>query len=64
VIETDSPYSASDHAREMTEPALIIHTAQAVAVARGQNLGSLLSLTTANAERLFRVRVPASAGAR
>lgn len=64
VIETDSPYLPPQAMRgKLNEPALILHTAQAVAAARGESLESLLALTTANAERLFRVRVPARAGA-
>jgi TatD DNase family protein len=64
VIETDSPYLPPQAMRgKPNEPALILHTAQAVAAARGEHLESILSLTTGNAERLFRVRVPARAGA-
>lgn len=64
VIETDSPYLPPQTMRgKLNEPALILETARAVAAARGESLDALLSLTTANAERLFRVRVPAGAGA-
>ncbi|MCL4240718.1 MAG: TatD family hydrolase [Dehalococcoidia bacterium] len=64
VVETDSPYLPPQAMRgKLNEPAHILHTAQAVAAARGESLETLLSQTTANAERLFRLRVPARAGA-
>ncbi len=64
VIETDSPYLPPQAMRgKLNEPSLIVHTARAVAAARGERVDDVLDVTTANAERLFGVRVPSRAGA-
>ncbi len=64
VIETDSPYLPPQVMRgKLNEPSLILHTARAVAAARGERVDDVLDFTTANAERLFGVRVPSRAGA-
>lgn len=63
VIETDSPYLPPQAMRgKRNEPSLIVHTARAVAAARGERVDEVLGVTTANAERLFGVRVPSRAG--
>ena len=65
VIETDSPYLPPQPMRGKTnEPALVLHTARAVAAARGETVGAILDVTTANAERLFGVSVRETAGSR
>ena len=55
LIETDSPYLSPHPVRGQrpNEPALIIHTAQCLAEARGITVEQLASDTTANAQRLF-----------
>ncbi len=57
LIETDSPYlSPHPHrGQRPNEPALIVHTAQCLADARGSSLDDFAQLTTENARRLFRV---------
>lgn len=58
VIETDSPYLPPQSMRgKLNEPALVLHTARAVAAARGETLEATLESTTSNAERLFGVAV-------
>lgn len=65
VIETDSPYLPPQPMRgKLNEPALVLHTARAIAAARGESVDAVLEYTTANAERLFGVRVEQTAGAR
>ncbi|HMO53735.1 MAG TPA: TatD family hydrolase [Tepidiformaceae bacterium] len=65
VIETDSPYLPPQPMRgKLNEPSLVLHTARAIAAARGESPGQVLEYTTANAERLFGVRVAEAAGSR
>ena len=54
-LETDAPYLSPDPVRSTrpNEPALMIHTATAVAHARGIPLEQLAAATTENALRLF-----------
>ena len=64
VIETDSPYLPPQAMRgKVNEPALLIHTARAVAEARGETAGAVIALTSANACRLFRIPAGVAAGA-
>jgi TatD DNase family protein len=54
LIETDAPFLAPiPHRGQTNEPALIVHTAQALAQLRGLSLEALAELTTANFEALF-----------
>ncbi|HEX4229920.1 MAG TPA: TatD family hydrolase [Bryobacteraceae bacterium] len=56
LVETDSPYLAPVPFRgKRNEPAYVVHTARAVADARGVPLDELMSQTTANFEYLFRL---------
>ena len=54
LIETDAPFLAPiPHRGERNEPALVIHTAAALAELRGITPEALAALTTANFHRLF-----------
>lgn len=65
VIETDSPYLPPQPMRgKLNEPSLVLHTARAIAAARGESVEAVLGYTTANAERLFGVRVAEPAATR
>lgn len=56
LIETDSPYLAPVPMRgRINEPANIVHTARAVAVARETGIEDVARVTSANARRLFRI---------
>ena len=56
LVETDSPYLAPSPKRgARCEPAFVVHTLQAVAAARGEDVSILESATTANARALFRL---------
>jgi len=56
LVETDSPYLAPSPRRgARCEPAFVAHTLQALAAARGEDLGALEAATTANARHLFRI---------
>jgi TatD DNase family protein len=56
LVETDSPYLSPHPFRGQTnEPARVAFTAQRVAELRGLTLTELATLTTANAEALFRL---------
>jgi TatD DNase family protein len=58
LIETDSPYLTPEPLRgkqKRNEPALVAHTAAALAALRGVPLADLIRQTTANARRLFRL---------
>lgn len=58
MVETDAPYLAPVPFRgRRNEPAYVVCTAAAVATARGQSLQDVAALTTANAERRFRLPV-------
>ena len=55
LVETDSPYLAPVPFRgRRNEPAHVTRVAEAVASARGTDMGTLSALVTANFERLFR----------
>jgi TatD DNase family protein len=64
LIETDAPFLAPiPHRGERNEPALVAHTAEAVAALRGISLDALAQLTTANFQTLFQLPIlPAPAG--
>ena len=54
LIETDAPFLAPiPHRGERNEPALVVHTAAALAELRGISLEEIAALTTANFHRLF-----------
>ncbi len=54
LVETDSPYLAPvPHRGEANEPSHVALVGEAVAIARGQDVGTLARLTTANARRFF-----------
>jgi len=54
LIETDAPFLAPiPHRGQRNEPALIVHTAQALAQLRGLSLDGLAELTTSNFQALF-----------
>jgi TatD DNase family protein len=58
VIETDSPYLPPQRIRgQRNEPANVIAAAEAIAAARNLSLDAVTEATTANACRLFGVRV-------
>jgi TatD DNase family protein len=56
VVETDAPYLSPEPMRKQktNEPALVVHTAAAIAKARGMSEDALAEATTANALRFFR----------
>jgi TatD DNase family protein len=59
LIETDSPYLTPEPFRgkqKRNEPALVAHTAAAVAALRGMPLDDFVRQTTANARRLFQLQ--------
>jgi TatD DNase family protein len=55
LIETDAPYLSPEPMRKQrpNEPALVVHTANCLAEARGVSLEQFAELTTKNAERFF-----------
>lgn len=55
VVETDAPYLSPEPMRKQktNEPALVIHTAQAIAAVRKKRLEEIDQITTTNAERFF-----------
>jgi TatD DNase family protein len=54
LVETDAPFLAPiPHRGQQNEPALVIHTAAALAVLRGISSEELATITTANFNRLF-----------
>jgi TatD DNase family protein len=58
LIETDSPYLVPEPLRgrqRRNEPALLVHTAAALAVLRGATPETLAAQTAENARRLFRI---------
>ncbi len=65
LVETDAPFLAPEPMRgKRNEPALVVHTAAAVAKARGMTPEALASATTDNFHRLFaKVRPPVGTGA-
>ena len=59
LVETDAPYLAPvPHRGQRNEPAFVVHTAQALAQARGTALEEVAAHTTANFVRLFQLRLP------
>lgn len=56
LIETDAPYLAPEPMRKqrVNEPALVIHTAAAIATARQSSLPEIERATTSNATRFYR----------
>ncbi len=56
LVETDAPYLSPEPMRKqkINEPALVMHTAAAVAMGRGISLAQLDELSTANAKRFYR----------
>ena len=63
LVETDAPYLAPEPFRgRRCEPAMVAHTAAALAAVRGLGLDELAALTAANTQRLFgRLRLAAAA---
>jgi len=56
LIETDAPFLApTPHRGKRNEPALVRRVAEEVAAAIGRDLAEVARLTTANAERVFRL---------
>lgn len=56
MVETDAPFLAPvPHRGKRNEPAYVIHTAAAVAAARGESLDAVAAYTRANTERRFRL---------
>ena len=57
LIETDCPYLSPEPVRGQrpNEPALLVHTATCIAIARGVSPQELARQTTANARALFRI---------
>jgi TatD DNase family protein len=54
LVETDAPFLAPiPHRGQRNEPALVAHTAAALAELRGISTEALADLTTANFQRLF-----------
>lgn len=61
LVETDCPYLTPHPLRgkqRRNEPALVVHTAAALAALRGVAIDELADQTTANARRLFRLEKP------
>jgi TatD DNase family protein len=56
-VETDAPFLAPlPYRGKRNEPAYVVHTAAAVAEARGQTLEEVAALTRTNTERRFRLK--------
>jgi TatD DNase family protein len=56
LAETDSPYLAPQHVRgERNEPAYVVHTLEALAHAREEDIGELAAHIDANANAVFRL---------
>lgn len=56
MVETDCPYmSPEPHRSKRCEPAFVVHTAAALAAARGAAVEAVARQTTENATRLFRL---------
>lgn len=54
LVETDSPFLSPEPLRgRRNEPANVVHTAQCLAIARGESLGDLAMSTTSNALHIF-----------
>jgi TatD DNase family protein len=62
VLETDSPDQPDSMARgARNEPARLVEVLRVIAELRGQPADEIAAATTANAERLFRLKAPALA---
>lgn len=62
VVETDSPYGAPQaHRGKRNEPAFVVEAARQIAELHGVSFETVCEATTANAQRLFRLPVPAAA---
>lgn len=58
LIETDAPYlTPPPHRSERNEPHFVMHVASAVAQARGVSVEELAAFTTANAMRIFQIKL-------
>jgi TatD DNase family protein len=57
LIETDAPYLSPEPMRKIktNEPSFVVHTAAAIAAARGVDVEEIDRLTTANALRFYRL---------
>jgi TatD DNase family protein len=57
LVETDAPYLSPEPMRKVrvNEPSFVVHTADAVAAARGVDRAEVDRLTTENCRRLFRM---------
>lgn len=56
VVETDAPDMAPEpHRGKINEPAFLLETVRKVALIKGRPLSEIETMTTANAERLFRL---------
>ena len=55
LVETDAPYLAPEPMRKqkVNEPALVIHTAAAIAATRGVSVEAIDEITTGNVRRFF-----------
>jgi hypothetical protein len=57
LVETDAPFLAPlPYRGKRNEPAYVVHTAAAVAEARGQALEEITAVTRTNTERRFRLK--------
>jgi TatD DNase family protein len=58
LLETDAPYLAPvPHRGKRNEPAFVRHTAERIALVRGQTAEALIAITGANARRVFGARL-------
>lgn len=59
LVETDSPYLSPEPVRKIktNEPAFVVHVAARVAAERGVSVAHIEAITTANAGRLFGLRL-------
>jgi len=57
LVETDAPFLAPlPYRGKRNEPVYVVHTAAAVAEARGQTLEEIAAVTRTNTERRFRLK--------
>jgi len=57
LVETDAPFLAPlPYRGKRNEPAYVVHTASAVAEARGEALDEIAAVTRTNTERRFRLK--------
>ena len=63
LVETDAPYLAPEPRRgRRNEPALLVHTARALAELKGLSFDDVARITTLNAHRLFGIGAPDESG--